>query len=133
MTHRTRVSVLLAAATLLFAGCGDDGDNQTTVDNVEQETEQAADEARDAAQNAWASVRTDAERLVDQIRTQDAPRLKEQLLDRCRDTLERLRQAESERAGEVDRLCDRIRNTDVTSTDAWNDIKREIDQLEPTR
>lgn len=131
MTPRTVFTVLVTAVALLFVGCGDEGD--TTAEDVEQQTEQAANDAQEAAQNAWASVRTDVERLMDQIRTQDAPRLKEQLLDRCRDALERLRQAESERAGDVDRLCDRIRATDVSNTDMWDEIKREIDQLDPGR
>ncbi len=131
MNYRTPITVMVAVTALFFVACGEDGD--TAGDSVEQQTEEAARDAREAAQDAWASVRTDAERLVDQIRTQDAPRLKEQLLDRCRDALERLRQAESDRAGEVDRLCNRIRETDVTSTDAWTDIKREIDQIDPGR
>ncbi len=131
MNYRTTIKVMLAISALFLVACGDDGD--TATNGVGQQTEEAARDARDAAQDAWASVRTDAERLMDQIRTQDAPRLKEELLERCRDALERLRQAESERVGEVERLCDRIRDTDVSNTDAWADIRREIEQLDPTR
>ncbi|MFP5316671.1 MAG: hypothetical protein ACLGI2_00040 [Acidimicrobiia bacterium] len=120
---------MLAVAALFFVACGDDG--ETAGNGAEQRSEEAAGEARAAARDAWASVRTDAERLIDEIRTQDAPRLKEQLLDRCRDALERLREAGSDRSDEADRLCDRVRDTDVTSTDAWADIRRQIEQLEP--
>lgn len=120
---------MVAIAALSFVGCGDDGESAGT--GVEQQTEEAASDARAAARDAWASVRTDAERLIDEIRTQDAPRLKEQLLDRCRDALERLRESGSDRADEVDRLCNRVRDTDVTNTDSWTDIRQEIDQLQP--
>lgn len=124
------ISAFVAVAALFLVGCGDDG--EATGNNVEQRTEEAADDARETARDVWASVRTDAERLIDEIRTRDAPRLKEQLLDGCRDALENLREAGSDRADDVDRLCNRVRDTDVTNTDVWSEIKREIDQLEPT-
>lgn len=121
---------MLVAGALVLAGCGDDN-GDTTADTVEQQAEEAAGNAREAAEDAWASVRTDAERLLDEIRTQDAPRFKEQLLQRCRDSLERLREAESDAAGRVEQLCTRIQETAVGNADAWADIKREIDQLDP--
>ena len=123
------ITACFAVAALFLVACGDDG--EATGNDVEQRTEEAADDARETARDAWASVRTDAERLIDEIRTRDAPRLKEQLLDRCRDALENLRAAGADRADDVDRLCDRVRDTDVTNTDVWSEIKREIDQLEP--
>ena len=123
------ITACFAVAALFLVACGDDG--EATGNDVEQRTEEAADDARETARDAWASVRTDAERLIDEIRTRDAPRLKEQLLDRCRDALENLRAAGVDRADDVDRLCDRVRDTDVTNTDVWSEIKREIDQLEP--
>lgn len=130
MSYPAKMVTMLVAGMLVFAGCGDDN-GEATVDTVEQQAEEAAGDAREAAQDAWASVRTDAQRLLDEIRTQDAPRFKEQLLQRCRDSLERLREAESDAAGRVEQLCTRIQETDVGNADAWADIKREIDQLDP--
>ena len=129
MRYRTKLCTLVMAAAVALAGCGDDDD--TAADSVGQETQEAAQDARAAAQDLWASVRTDAERLLDEIRTQDAPRFKEELLQRCRDALERLRQAQSDAVAQVEQLCTRIQETDVGNADAWSDIKREIDQLDP--
>jgi hypothetical protein len=70
------------------------------------------------------------ERLVDEIRTRNAPEAKQQLLDRCRDALERLREADSEDAERVESLCDRIRDTDIEDSSVWNDIKEQIEQLD---
>ncbi len=126
-------SVALAVAmTLALAACGDDN-GETTTETVEQQTEQAARDARAAAQDAWASVRTDVERLLDEIRTQQAPKFKEEVLERCRDTLERLRKAESESTERVEQLCSRIEETDASNADAWNDIKREIGEVDVGR
>ncbi|HWC11729.1 MAG TPA: hypothetical protein VG455_10945 [Acidimicrobiales bacterium] len=132
MGFRRKLETVILVGALTLAGCGDDN-GETTVDTVEQQTEEAARDARAAAQDIWASVRTDAERLLDQIRTEDAPRFKEQLLERCRDALERLRKAESDAAGRVEDLCSRIQETDVTNADAWADIRREIDQVDVGR
>ncbi len=128
MGYRRILTVMLVGA-LTFTACGDD-DGGTATDAVEQQTEEAARDARAAAQDAWASLRTDAERLLDEIRTQDAPRVKEELLERCRDVLERLRRAESDATQRVEQLCSRIQETDVANADAWSDIKRQIDQLD---
>ncbi len=129
MPHRTKIIAMVMAGALALVGCGDDGD--TAADNVGQETQEAAQDARTAARDVWASFRTDVERLVDEIRTQDAPRVKEELLQRCRDALERLRQAGSDQVDRVEQLCDRVQETDVGNTSAWNDIRREIEQLNP--
>ena len=128
MGYRKILTVMLVGA-LTFVACGDDN-GETMTDTIDPQTEEAAGDARDAARDAWASVRTDAERLLDEIRTQDAPRFKEELLERCRDALERLRQAGSDQADRVEQLCSRIQETDVANADAWADIKREVDQLD---
>ena len=129
MSHRTKIMTVVLVGVLAFGACGDD-DGQTTTDTIEQQTEEAARDARAAAQDAWAALRTDAERLLDEIRTRDAPRVKEEVLERCRDALERLRKAESDAVDRVERLCSRIQETDVANADAWSDIKREIDQVD---
>ncbi|MFP5377214.1 MAG: hypothetical protein ACLGIO_10615 [Acidimicrobiia bacterium] len=124
-----RLLRLMAVITLVTAlgACGDDD-----ADDVAREAEEAAQEAGEVAQDAWASLRTDAERLVDEIRTRNDPEAKDQLLDRCRDALEDLRQAESPDADRVAALCDRIQGTDVGDRDAWSDVEREISELDPT-
>ncbi len=124
MRSKTATAVAVLTLGALFAGCGEDADTQATRDTVEE----SAQDARQAAENAFAALRTDAERLVDEIQTRKAPEAKEALLDRCRNALERMRKAESESADEVDRLCNRIRETDI-DVPAWAEIKAEIERL----
>ncbi len=119
------IAVMAALATFLVA-CGADGvDTEATPDTVEE----AAGDARQEAENAFASLRTDGERLLDEIRTRNAPELKQTLLDRCRDVLERLRQADSPNADRVDDLCTRIRDTDVNDAAAWQQVRDELAKL----
>lgn len=126
MAPRAFIIAVFALAGLL-AGCGnDDIDTETTQDTVEE----AAEDTRQAAERAFAELRTGGERLVDEIQTRNAPQAKEQLLERCRDVLERLREADSDQAGRVDDLCNRIRDTDVSNSEAWNEIRQEIEKLQ---
>ncbi|MGH9151603.1 MAG: hypothetical protein ACRD03_04155 [Acidimicrobiales bacterium] len=124
-----RLFRLMAVITLVAAlgACGDDD-----ADDVAREAEETAQEVGQAAQDARASLRTDAERLVDEIQTRNDPEAKQELLDRCRDTLEELRQAESPDAERVAATCDRIQDADVNDRDAWSDVEREISELDPT-
>lgn len=130
-----RVRLLAGAvlAVVAFTGCGDDAeeDLRRAATTVQQGAQTAAGEIRAAAQDAWSSLRTDGERLVDEIQTGDEPQAREQLLDRCRDTLEKLRQAESPEAGRVDQLCNRIRETGAQDGTAWTEIKQELREINP--
>ncbi len=124
-TRGAAALVAIALATLLVA-CGDnDADTEATRDTVEDATR----DARGEAENAFATLRTNGERLLDQIQTRNAPEAKQQLLDQCRDVLERLRRANSDQAGRVEALCNRIRDTDPANAAAWREVKAEIDRL----
>ncbi|MDP8936212.1 MAG: hypothetical protein M3O23_00395 [Actinomycetota bacterium] len=110
----------------LFVACGeDDVDTGATTDTVEERST----EAREQAENAFASFRTEAERLMDDIRARNAPEAKQVLLDRCRDALEQLRQANSDQTDRVDDLCNRIRDTEPTDTELWRQVQEEISKL----
>ena len=128
-THaRSRRAAVLIAVVLgtLFAACGDnDVDPEATPDTVEE----AGRDARQEAENAFASLRTDGERLLDEIQTRNAPEAKERLLEQCREVLERLRQADSEHVDRVDALCNRIRETDPADASVWREVKDEIANL----
>jgi nucleotidyltransferase/DNA polymerase involved in DNA repair len=124
--RRCAAVLITVALATVFAACGDnDVDPEATRETVED----ASQDARQAAENAFASLRTDAERLLDEIQTRNAPQVKEQLLDRCRDALERLRQANSQHVGRVDALCNRIRETDPSNARAWQDVREEVNKL----
>lgn len=125
MTRKILLVTVFALGGAL-AGCssGDVG-TEATRDTIER----AGDEAQEAAREGMASLRTDVERFVDDVRTRNAPEAKQQLLDRCRDELERLRKTNSDSADRVAGVCDRIQNTDITNMSAWNEIKQEIEKL----
>ncbi len=117
------IAIVLAA---LFAACADnDADPEATRDSVED----AGRDVREEAEDAFASLRTDGERLLDEIQTRNAPEAKERLLNQCRDVLERLRQADSEHVDRVDALCNRIRETDPADASVWREVKDEISNL----
>lgn len=125
-TRRAVLGIVLAFA-LVSGACGDDVDTEATRDTVAE----SAEDAREAAENAFAELRTQGERLVDEVQTMNAPEAKEQLLDRCRDALERIRKAEYNRADQVDSLCNRIRDAEVENDDQWREIKDELSRLNP--
>lgn len=126
MTSRKIVIVSMFALTGVLGGC-DSGDVDTEA--TRGTIEQVGSEVQEAARNAMASLRTDIERFTDDIQTRNAPEAKKQLLDRCRDTLERLRKANSDSADRVSGICDRIEDTDVKDSSAWEEIKREVEQI----
>ncbi len=95
---------------LIFVGCdAGDVDTDATRDTIEE----AGESAGETAEEAFASLGTDAERLVDEIQANRAPQAKRDLLERCRDVLQSLREAESESADRVCEIRDRIRDADV--------------------
>lgn len=112
--------ICLAASLTMVAACTEE--NQSSV-------KETANDARTDARQAWASLRTNGERLIDRIQTRNDPEAKQQLLESCRNALERLRKDNSQFADNVSDVCDRIRDTDVNRTDAWNDIKARLNEL----
>lgn len=126
--RRAAAVVLVMALAAVFTACGGNN-NDATAGSTTQTVQDATQSAKDDAANAFAALRTQAERLVDQVKTSDAPQAKQKLLDQCRDALEKLRKANSDQADHVDTLCNRIRDTDVTNVSAWGDLKDEINKL----
>lgn len=140
MTVRKLPLALALAAALLVACGGDDGDGQAT-DDTQNDVEQLAEDARESAgdvaseaadrlRSGWASLRTNSERLVDAIRTRNDPDAKQELVDNCRDRLQDARAANSDQADRIESLCDRIRDTDVSAGDAWDEIRSEIEDID---
>jgi hypothetical protein len=131
--HMWRRGVALAFLVIaaVGGGCSEETENEAreTATSLGQEARDAAGDLREAAGDAWASLRTDSERLVDEIQTRNDPKAKQDLLDRCRDSLEKLRRSNSDSAERVDRLCTRIRDTDVNAREAWNDVRRDINEI----
>lgn len=123
MRRARRTSAAVIAGALLLGACAGDDTPDVDTDRVED----AAGEAREEAQDAWASFRTGFERLVDEASTGDSA-ARDELLNQCRDTLEKLRKAEDPRADKVGELCDRIRDADDETK--WNEIRQEIDEID---
>lgn len=120
---------LLGACLLVLAGCGDD-DAEDTAEEVEDTAADVAEDVADAAEAAWIELRTDFERLVDEAATGDNG-AQEELLDRCRDTLEELRSADDPATDRVGDLCDQIRDADDES--AWDELRSEFEEIDANR
>ena len=123
--RRGALVLITVALGMVFVACGDDADTQATQDTVED----ATTDAREEAENAFATLRTEAERLLDEFQTRNAPEAKQKLLEQCRDVLERLRKANSDQAGRVESLCNRIRDTDPSNASVWREVREEIAKL----
>ena len=79
---------------------------------------------------AWAKVRTDGDRLVERIQSNnDADGAKRDLLDQCREAHERIARNDAENATRVVKVCEQIRDTDVRNSDAWKNIKSQLNDL----
>jgi hypothetical protein len=115
---------LVLAAAVAGVAC-----TEEEVARTDQQVREVGDEARQEAREAWAGIRTDGERLIDEIQTRNDPEAKQDLLNACRDALERLRKADAAIADRVQNLCDRIRDADVNTDEAWNDVKRRFQEI----
>ena len=82
-----------------------------------------------AARSAWASLSTDGSRLIDQLQTGGSADNKAQLLSKCRDAEEKVKKENDSRAGDVTKLCDQIRDTDVNAKDSWGQVKTKFNDL----
>ncbi|MBW3537010.1 MAG: hypothetical protein KY395_04455 [Actinobacteria bacterium] len=123
------IGSLFAALALFLGACGDDEDLDTTTDTIGEAAEDAAEEVGDVANVAWASLRTNFERLVDAASTGDSE-AREELLGHCRDTLQELREANDPGADRVGEFCDRIRDADDET--AWDELRTEFEELDAT-
>lgn len=129
MRWKRHIGAALLGVAVMVGAC-----TQEEAEDVGQRVGEATEDAIAAAQDAWATLRTDADRLVDKIKTDDDSQAKEELLERCRDAVEKLRKAESDQAERLDEVCDRIRDTDASNSDSsWDEIKNRIEELSPDR
>ena len=117
------LAAALVALSVVGIACSDDG----TVD-----TDKARDQAqsiRKETRDAWASMRTDGDRLVDQIQTRNDASAKQQLLDNCRKSVEEMRKNDAPNADQVNKFCDKVRDTDVSNRSGWDDVKNQFREL----
>jgi hypothetical protein len=125
------ITRLLAAGLLVGAiagvACSDDGSVDT--EQVRDQAQQTRQDVKEQTKDAWASLRTDGERLIDQIQTRNDPAAKQRLLDQCRDVLEQMRQNDAASADRVEDFCDRVRDTNPDAQGVWNEIKAEFEDL----
>ena len=124
------LAVVLLAGAIVGAACEEGSD--VTADQAQDRINETSDDIQAQADDAWASLRTDGERLIDEVQTRNDPEAKDQLLDRCRDAEERLRQDDNANADRINEFCDEIRDTNPEDSDAWNAIKSRFDELNST-
>jgi hypothetical protein len=117
-----RIWHLLVVACLglgTLAACGDD--------DTEERVDDAAEDLGEAAGNAWASFRTNWERLIDQASTGDTE-AQDELLGECRDLLQDLREDDDPAADGVQSFCDSIRDADDDAD--WDATRETFEQLQ---
>ena len=85
--------------------------------------------AATSAKSALSSLSSDGQRLAGQIQSSGAPDAKQQLLSQCQGALDRARQENVSNASQVDQLCNQIRDADPKNSQAWNDIKTKLNDL----
>lgn len=119
--HWRTLASACAAVGLLQGACGDDD-----VEDATETAEEVAGDAAESAGDAWATFRTQFERLVDKASTGDSE-AQEELLDRCRDSLQELRKDNDPKAERVGALCDKIRDADDGT--AWDELRNEVKDI----
>jgi len=121
------VAGVLFALSIAAVACSEDGTVDT--DKAKEQANQAGETIRNETRDAWATMRTDGNRLVDQIQTRNDPEAQKQLLDNCRKSVEQMRKNDAPNSDRVNKLCDQIRDTDVKNSNAWNEIKTQFNDL----
>ncbi len=111
---------LLFIGALVAAGCTE-GD--------ERAAEKTAKDVQQGAQDGWADLRTDGERLVDRIQTGNDAEAKRELLERCRNVLERLRTTNDPNVSRVENYCDTIEATSPKDSTSWDMIRQRLQEL----
>ena len=118
---------VLLASSVVGTACSEDADLDT--EKAKDNANQAAQTIRRETRDAWATLRTDGERLVDQVQTRNDPEAQKQLLEKCRDTVEQMRKNDQPNSDRVNQFCDKVRDTDVKDTNAWNQLKAQFKEL----
>ena len=124
LSRLTLVVLPLILGMAIAAAC-----SESEVDQAQDTAKSTSKDIQQQTKDAWASFRTDSDRLVDQVQTKNDPEAKKQLLDRCRNSVEQMRKANSTNADQVDKFCDQIRDADVNNKDAWNNVKSRLNEL----
>jgi hypothetical protein len=140
MLPRLAVGLVLLG-TVSLAACSDSDTNaakeqaQTAIATAKanapnsQDVQNAASNVQKDVKDAWTSLNVDRDRLVDRIQARNDPEAKKELLDNCRSAQEKIAKNDSARGKDVNDLCDKIRDTDINSRDAWNQIKDQMNKL----
>jgi hypothetical protein len=118
----------VAVSMLAVAACDDSA--AVDRDSAQATVQDAVREVRQDSREAWSGLRSDGERLIDRVQARNDPDAKKELLDRCRDAEERLSKLRDSYAGDVNKLCDDIRDADVNNSGIWNEIERRFNQID---
>jgi hypothetical protein len=127
-----RILPRLAVALLLIASVGAiacDEESEATADRANETVKETTKNLTEDTRQAWASLRVDTERLLDQAQTRNDPDAKQRVLSQCRDLEEKLRKQDAPNADRVNEFCDKVRTTDPTNTSAWDDLKQRFNDL----
>src|SRR3712207_5202581 len=106
----------MLAGLALFGGvavaCDEDPEVNTPDVNTEQVQNRAnevASNVKESSKNAWASISTDGNRLIDSVQTRNDAGAKQDLLNNCRHVEEKMRKEHVSGSRQVNDFCDDIR------------------------
>lgn len=105
------VSLLMALGAAVIAGCDDDTSAGVSGREAQQETRRTLEDLRT------------------EISGDVTPERKQQMLQRCRTAVDRLRRSDDPQADRLADFCQSLEATNPDTPAAWNDIRARLDEL----
>lgn len=121
---------LVAAGALLGVACSSDStDNKVDTSKAATQVKDASAKVSQQVKDAWSKWNTDSASLIDQVQNKQDTSAKTQLQDKCTSTQTEVRKTDATSADNINKLCDKIKSTDVNAKATWDDIKKQIQDM----
>jgi hypothetical protein len=122
----TQVSQAVSAASTQVSQAANAASTQVNSAATQAGSAQANSQS---ANGAWSSLYTDAQNLINQLQTQNAPQAKQTAVSQCQSAVQQVQSSNPSLGSQVSSLCDKISSTDVSNSQAWNQIKQQLSDL----
>lgn len=121
---------LVAAGALLGAACSSEStDNKVDTSKAATQVKDASAKVSQQVKDAWGKWNTDSASLIDQVQNKNDTSAKTQLQEKCTSTQDQVRKTDATSADNIGKLCDKIKNGDVNNKSTWDDIKKQIQDM----
>lgn len=125
----TKVSQAANAAASQVSQAANAAATQVSQAATAAATAQANGTVPQNVRSSWASVYSDAQSLLNQLQSQNAPQLKQSLLNKCATAQQQANQNDATLGSKIQSLCTMISNTDVSNNQAWNQVRQQLNNL----